>query len=202
MYINLKLFEKSNLSAEQLISLLAVKQKEQIYIKEEFLDTFEELDLITFIKAKNKSQNRLELVRLSDKGKKLLNSIITEPVAGETEDILFEWLSKYYIEKGKEVGNPNRVKKLLKWFSEETGIYKNDLIKLFIDFLKDEYVDEASRVLEFTLFYPKKFTTDKGKTIAYEAKPDIFDSWLFTHFQKNRERLINTFEDYNLKITD
>ena len=197
MYINLKLFEKSKLSAEQLITLLAIKQKQQEYIKEEFLGRFEELGLVSYVKSKSKSQKSSELVRLSDKGKKLLNSIITEPVAGETEDILFEWLSKYYIEKGKEVGNPNRVKKLLKWFSEETGIYKNDLIKLFIDFLKDEYVDDASRVLEFTLFYPKKFTTDKGKTIAYEAKPDIFDSWLFNHFQKNKGRLIKTFEDYN-----
>ena len=197
MYINLKLFKKSNLSAEQLIQLIAIKQKEQNYIKEEFLGRFEELGLVSYVKQKNKSQKSSELVRLSDKGKKLLNSMITEPVAGETEDILFEWLSKYYIEKGKEIGNPNRVKKLLKWFSEETGIYKNDLIKLFIDFLKDEYVDEASRVLEFTLFYPKKFTTDKGKTIAYEAKPDIHDSWLFNHFQKNRERLVSTFEDYD-----
>lgn len=196
MYLNLKNFKNSNLTAEELISLLAIKQREYEFIKEEFIARFEELGLVSFIKPKNKSQNRLELVRLSDKGKKLLSSIVTEPVASETEDILFDWLSKYYLERGKEVGNPNRVKKLLKWFSEETGIYKNDLIKLFIDFLKDEYVDEASRVLEFTLFYPKKYTTDRGKTIAYEAKPDIHDSWLFNHFQKNKERLIKTFEDY------
>ena len=196
MYLNLETYKKHNLQPQDLYFLIGIKQ-----VDKEVLETlnggdfsrFNELGLLTSVKGK-KGDNPALNVRLSKKGKDLLKSICTEPIAGEDEEVLYDWLSKYYIDKGKEVGNPNRVKKLLAWFSQETDIYKNNLIKLFVDFLKDDYVDEASKVLEFTLFYPKKFTTDKGKTIAYEAKPDIYDSWLFKHFEKNKQRLLETFE--------
>jgi hypothetical protein len=198
MYINLSVFGKSGLEYSDLVFLCGINQTQTDWLienlKESDYKRFERLSLIKHIKQKSKKEHLYISLRLSDTGKKLINSIFTEPVAGEDEEILYEWLSKYYIDKGKEVGNPNRVKKLLAWFSQETDIYKNNLIKLFVDFLKDDYVDEASKVLEFTLFYPRKFTTDKGKTIAYEAKPDIYDSWLFKHFEKNKQRLLETFE--------
>jgi hypothetical protein len=198
MYVNLSVLGKSGLEYSDLVFLCAINQTETDWLienlKESDYERFEGLSLIKHIKQKSKKEHLYISLRLSDTGKKLINSIFTEPVAGEDEEILYEWLSKYYIDKGKEVGNPNRVKKLLAWFSQETDIYKNNLIKLFVDFLKDDYVDEASKVLEFTLFYPRKFTTDKGKTIAYEAKPDIYDSWLFKHFEKNKQRLLETFE--------
>ena len=199
MYINLSVLGKSGLEYSDLVFLAAIKQVDKDVLEKLTGDVFnrlEGLSLLTSIKGK-KGDNPMYNVRLSSVGKKLVKEVFTEPIAGEDEEILFNWLSKYYTDRGKEVGNPNRVKKLLAWFSSETGIYKNDLIKLFVDFLQDDYVDEASRVLEFTLFYPRKFTTDKGKTVAYEAKPDIFDSWLYKHFDKNRDRLIKTFEDYN-----
>jgi hypothetical protein len=198
MYVNLSVLGKSGLEYSDLVFLCGINQTQTDWLienlKESDYERFEGLSLIKHIKQKSKKEHLYISLRLSDTGKKLINSIFTEPVAGEDEEILYEWLSKYYIDKGKEVGNPNRVKKLLAWFSQETDIYKNNLIKLFVDFLKDDYVDEASKVLEFTLFYPRKFTTDKGKTIAYEAKPDIYDSWLFKHFEKNKQRLLETFE--------
>lgn len=199
MYINFNLLHKKGLEPQDIYFLAGIKQIEKEALDKLPGDVFnrlEALSLLTSIKGK-KGDNPMYNVRLSSVGKKLVKEVFTEPIAGEDEEILFNWLSKYYTDRGKEVGNPNRVKKLLAWFSSETGIYKNDLIKLFVDFLQDDYVDEASRVLEFTLFYPRKFTTDKGKTVAYEAKPDIFDSWLYKHFDKNRDRLIKTFEDYN-----
>jgi len=198
-YINFNLLHKKGLEPEDVYFLLGIKQLEREVLDKlpgGVFNRLESLSLLTAIKGR-KGDNPAYNVRLSSLGKKLVKEIFTEPIAGDVEEVMLTWLSKYYTGKGKEIGNPNRVKKLLAWFSSETGIYKNDLIKLFVDFLQDDYVDEASRVLEFTLFYPKKFTTDKGKTIAYEAKPDIFDSWLYKHFDKNRERLIKTFEDYN-----
>ena len=198
MYLNFQTFKKHNLKPEDLFYLLAVKQieKEQLEtLPQDVIERFEALGILTIIKG-TKSEAEQSKIRLNSKGKKFLNSLFAENTWGEDEEIIFNWLADYYKKRGKEVGNPNRVKKLLKWFSEETGIYKNNLIKLFIDFLNDEYVEEESRVLEFTLFYPKKFTTDKGRTVAYEAKPDIFDSWIYKHFEKNKERLIKTFEDY------
>ena len=199
MYLNFNLLHKKGLEPQDIYFLAGIKQIEKEALDKLPGDVFnrlEALSLLTSIKGK-KGDNPMYNVRLSSVGKKLVKEVFTEPIAGEDEEILFNWLSKYYTDRGKECGNPNRVKKLLAWFSSETGIYKNDLIKLFVDFLQDDYVDEASRVLEFTLFYPRKFTTDKGKTVAYEAKPDIFDSWLYKHFDKNRDRLIKTFEDYN-----
>jgi hypothetical protein len=198
MYINLEIFAKTKLKPEDLFYLIVIKQVNKELLETIPLDVLgrlEELSLLTNIKGK-KSDSEASKIRLSEKGKKFIKSVFTEPPAGDDEDILFDWLSEFYLKRHKEVGNPNRVKKLLAWFSNETGIRKNDLVKLFIDFLADGYVDEESRVLEFTLFYPKKFTTDKGKSIAYEAKPDIFDSWLYKHFEKNKERLIPTFETY------
>ena len=201
MHINFNLLHKKGLEPQDIYFLAGIKQIEKEVLDKLPGDVFnrlEALSLLTSIKGK-KGDNPMYNVRLSSVGKKLVKEIFTEPIATETEDVLYEWLSKYYLERGKEIGNPNRVKKLLAWFSNETGIHKNNLIKLFVDFLQDNYVDEASRVLEFTLFYPRKFTTDKGKTVAYEAKPDIFDSWLYKHFDKNRERLIKTFEEYKLE---
>lgn len=200
MYVNLSVLGKSGLEYSDLVFLCAINQIETDWLAESFKDTdyerFERLSLIKHIKQKSKKEHLYVSLRLSDMGKSLIKSIFTEPIAGEDEEIIYEWLSKYYIKKGKEVGNPNRVKKLLAWFSQETNIYKNNLITLFVDFLKDDYVDEESKVLEFTLFYPKKYTTDKGKTIAYEARPDIYDSWLWKHYEKNKERLEKMFEEY------
>jgi len=199
MYINFDSFFRSELEPSDIYYLVAAKQVEKRVLEtlpDDVLKRLEESSLVTYIKGKANEDVRLKL-RLSNKGKKLLNTILTEPIASDEEDKLFTWLSNYYIEKNKEIGNPNRVKKYLAWFKHETGIQKNNLVKLFIDFLKDEYVDEASKVLEFTLFYPKKFTSDRGKTICYEAKPDIHDSWLYKHYLKNKERLDNSFEIYD-----
>jgi len=185
--INFELYKKYQLEASDLFYLFAAKQvKKEVleHIPQDVLKRLEISYLIKSIKGSAK-ENPLHKLRITDKGKKLL----VEPIGGEDEDKLFMWLANYYTERGKEIGNPNRVKKLLLWFKQETGIEKNALVKLFMHFLNDDYVNEESRVLEFTLFYPKKFTTDKGKSIAYEAKPDIFDSWLYKHYLKYKEEL-------------
>lgn len=195
-YINFKILRKHNLTPEQLIQLLAIKQKEVSEINTDVLSHFDSLGYTTYVKGR-KDALKSELVRLSDKGKQILKKLTTDSSDwSEDEELLFNWLAEHYEKRGKEVGNPNRVKKLLKWFSNETGICKNNLVRLISDFLNTDYVEENSNVLEFCLFYPKKFTTDKGKTVAYEAKPDIYDSWLFKHFQQNKERLEKTFEIY------
>lgn len=192
--IDFDLYKKYQLEPSDLFFLFAAKQIRKDVLETTPDDVYSRLvstSLISSIKGTTK-ENPLHKIRITAKGKKLFS----EPIAGEEEDRLFDWLSNYYKEKGKEVGNPNRVKKLLQWFKQETGIEKNNLVKLFIHFLKDSYVDEESRVLEFTLFYPKKYTTDKGKSIAFEAKLDIFDSWLYKHYLHNKEELDKTFEIY------
>lgn len=185
--INFELYEKYQLCDSDLLFLFAAKQiKKEVLerIPEDTLKRLQALSLVSSIKGSTK-ENPLHKLRITPKGKKLF----VEPVATDEEERLFEWLADYYIKRGKEIGNPNRVKKLLLWFKQETGIEKNSLVKLFMHFLNDDYVNEESRVLEYTLFYAKKYTTDKGKSIAYEAKPDIYDSWLFKHYLKYKEEL-------------
>lgn len=190
-YINFKTLDKflKDFRLEELLYLCAIKQQEEENIQEYYsLNHHQKLLDSGYIKTLKKGE-----LRLDKKGTDFLRDI-GRSEHGEDEEKLFEWLSNHYLKLDKEIGNPNRVKKLLKWFSDETGISKNNLVKLFIDFLSDEYVEEVSRVLEFTIFYPKKYTTDKGKTIAYEAKPDIYDSWLYKHYLKHRCRLDTIFE--------
>lgn len=192
--IDFDLYEKYQLEFSDLYFLFAAKQVRKDKLEKMPQDVYRRLEassLINSIKGTSK-ENPLHKVRITSKGKKLL----VEPVAGDEEEKLFDWLSNFYTNKGKDIGNPNRVKKLLQWFKQETGIERNNLVKLFVHFLNDSYVDEASNVLEFTIFYPKKFTTDKGKTIAYEAKPDIYDSWLYKHYLKYKEELDSSFEIY------
>ena len=184
MYVNLKLFEKSNLSAEQLIQLIAIKQKEQPYIKEEFLGRFEELGLITYIKAKNKSQKSSELVRLSDKGKKLLEDL-AEALVEEQDEKVFDWLKDYYLKVDKEIGNGAKTKRHIRDFRIKSGIEKNNLIILVLDFLREN--EERSKKLEYIWYYPKT---------AFATKFDLEESWLWNHYQKNKERLDSKFEKY------
>ena len=181
--INFELFEKLNLKDEDLIYLFAAKQmnKQKLEtIPNNVLSRLQEASLLKSITG-TKKENPLHKLRLSDKAKKLF----IVPKYTNDEEVLFDWLSNLYLQKGKEIGHPERVKNLLLWFKQETGFEKNRLIWLLQHFLSNEYVDENSRVLEYTLFAPKKITLD-NKTIAYCTTPDIYDSWLFNYYRKNK----------------
>jgi hypothetical protein len=150
---------------------------------------FEAQSWIRHIKQKNKEEHLYNSLRLSDKGRNYLRDLFKESDATEEDKEYLKRLTEYYISKGKEIGNPNRVLSYLIKFRTESGISGDNLTRLFADFLSSDYVDEKSRNLEYILFYPKKFTTDKGKTIAYEAKWDLYDSWLYKHYLQNKNRL-------------
>ena len=189
--VNLELFEKLNLKDEDLIYLFSAKQicKNKLEtIPNDVLERLQQHSLLSSITG-SKKENPLHKLRLSEKGRKLF---IT-PKYGEEEEVLFNWLSNFYLQKGKEVGHPERVKNLLLWFKQETGVERNNLISLIKHFLNSEQVEENSRVLEYCLFYPKKITLDK-RTIAYITTPDIHDSWLYNHYQKYKVEIEKTFE--------
>lgn len=184
--INFKLFTELNLKDEDLIYLFAAKQIDKDKLEQTpnaVLKRLQGQSLLVHIKGSIK-ENPLHKLRLSDKGKKLF---IT-PKYGNDEEVLYEWLSNYYLQKGKEVGHPERVKNLLLWFKQETGIEKNNLISLIRHFLNSEQVEDNSRVLEYCLYYPKKITLDK-RTIAYVTTPDIYDSWLYKHYIENKSEI-------------
>lgn len=197
MYLNFNILQNSGIEFSDLYFLLAAKQIQTDILEtipQDTLKRLETLSLVKYIKIPNKKVNPLHYLRLSDKGKRLLNDLELR-VVDESDLIVFKWLEKYYLDRGKQVGNPQRTINHIKNFRIESGICKNNLIKLCVDFLNSEYVDENSRVLEYAFFYPKKITTD-GKTIAYLAQWDLHDSWLYNHYVQNKERLEKTFEEY------
>ena len=98
MYINFNLLHKKGLEPQDIYFLAGIKQIEKEVLDKLPGDVFnrlEALSLLTSIKGK-KGDNPMYNVRLSSVGKKLVKEVFTEPIATETEDVLYEWLSKYY----------------------------------------------------------------------------------------------------------
>lgn len=183
MYINFNIYKKHNLTPEHLIQLLAIKQKEVSEINTNVLSEFDSLGYTTYIKGK-KDALKNELVRLSAKGKKLLEDIET-PDVEEEDRTVFEWLKNYYLKADKEIGNGAKTLRHIRDFRIKSGIEKNNLIKLVLDFLAEN--EERSKKLEYIWYYPKT---------VYATKFDLEESWLWNHFIKNKERLEKTFETY------
>lgn len=197
MTINFELLDKLE-NDRFLIFLARINQTSTIWLidnlTEDVYSHFEAQSWIKHIKQKSKKEHLYNSLRLSDKGRNYLRDLFKESEATEEDREYLKRLTDYYISKGKEIGNPNRVLSYLIKFRTESGISGDNLTRLFGDFLSNDYVDEHSRILEFTLFYPKKFTTDKGKSIAYEAKWDLYDSWLYKYYLQNKNRLDATFD--------
>ncbi len=186
MYINFPLFEKSGLQPEDIYFLLGIKQVDKSVIDKLTGDIFNRLDtlkLLTSIKGK-KGDNPMYNIRLSPLGKKLLEDIET-PETEEEDKTVFEWLKSYYLKADKEIGNGAKTLRHIRDFRVKSGIEKNNLIKLVLDFLAEN--EERSKKLEYIWYYPKT---------AFATKFDLEESWLWNHFTKNKERLEKTFENY------
>ena len=192
MYINLKLFKKSNLSAEQLIQLIAIKQKEQNYIKEEFLGRFEELGLVSYVKQKNKSQKSSELVRLSDKASKLLNDLSFAGASDEETEKIASWIIGVYKNKeGGIVKNKTELKRRVQWFKEITQIKGNFLAVLIQLAMLDTYNPECGQS-----FYdakkenPRLILSNMAENLLYMPQSH-FDK----HYTLDKSPLYSYFED-------
>ena len=114
----------------------------------------------------------------------LLDNLSTPEVLEEDEKV-FEWLKDYYLRAEKEIGNGAKTKRNIRDFRVKSGIEKNNLIKLVLDFLAKN--EERSKKLEYIWYYPKT---------AFATRFDLEESWLWGHFIKNRERLEKSFEKY------
>ena len=188
MYINLSVLGKSGLEYSDLVFLAAINQTETEWLIENFKDSdyerFERLSIIKHIKQKSKKEHLYTSLRLSDSGKNLLSEIEEAPIEEEDKTV-FEWLKNYYLKAGKEIGNGAKTQRHIRDFRIKSGIQKNNLIKLVLDFLAEN--EERSKKLEYIWYYPKT---------AFATKFDLEESWLWNHFIKNRERLEKTFEEY------
>lgn len=188
MYINLSVLGKSGLEYSDLVFLAAIKQVETEWLIENFKDSnyerFERLSIIKHIKQKSKKEHLYTSLRLSDLGKSLLSEIEEAPIEEEDKTV-FEWLKNYYLKAGKEIGNGAKTQRHIRDFRIKSGIQKNNLIKLVLDFLAEN--EERSKKLEYIWYYPKT---------AFATRFDLEESWLWSHFIRNKERLEKTFEQY------
>ena len=188
MYINLSVLGKSGLEYSDLVFLAAINQTETEWLIENFKDSdyerFERLSIIKHIKQKSKKEHLYTSLRLSDLGKNLLSEIEEAPIEEEDKTV-FEWLKNYYLKAGKEIGNGAKTQRHIRDFRIKSGIQKNNLIKLVLDFLAEN--EERSKKLEYIWYYPKT---------AFATRFDLEESWLWSHFIRNKERLEKTFEQY------
>ncbi len=188
MYINLSVLGKSGLEYSDLVFLAAINQTETEWLIENFKDSdyerFERLSIIKHIKQKSKKEHLYTSLRLSDLGKSLLSEIEEAPIEEEDKTV-FEWLKNYYLKAGKEIGNGAKTQRHIRDFRIKSDIQKNNLIKLVLDFLAEN--EERSKKLEYIWYYPKT---------AFATRFDLEESWLWSHFIRNKERLEKTFEQY------
>lgn len=194
-YINFNILSSKNLSIYELGTLQLIKQNKTENLSEEinflvsdtdFIEKMSVLGYIEFIKPKNKSQSKWELIRTTKKGNEVLELIETPEISND--DIrLFEYLENTYKSLGKETGNKRKCKIFISQFRAHSGISRNHLAFLCQSFINDEKEIEYSQKLEYLFF--------KGAHL-FSTKFDLYQSRLYQYYEKHKE----FFEQQFLKI--
>jgi len=190
MYINFSLAAQKNLKPEEIIVLQLISQNRtedlsqtiQNNVNIAVLSRFKELGLTEHVKAKNKSQTGYNTIRLSKRGRQILEDIQV-PEIREDDLIFFSWLAAKYRETEREIGNAKKTKLWIALFRVNSGIEKNNLASLCNHFLEDEENFLFSKRLEYLFFKP---------ATMYE-KFDIEQSRLYQYYLNRKEYFDNLF---------
>ncbi len=190
MYINFKVLNSSLLHVEDIVFLLAIKQREtefliETYWKESY-DRLEARSFIEYIKSIKKSDHRYTGLRLSKAGKNFLEAI-GEAEATEEDKKVCEWLKSHYKKIGKDIGNGAKTLRHIRDFRIKSGIEKNNLIKLMLAFLNDEENMMYNNVLEYAFY--------KAPT-AFETRFNLEESRLYKYYIKREAYFKSQFEEY------
>lgn len=182
MYINFNLLANYGLIPEDVVCLQAIFQNktednETLLIAICNLEKFEKFELVKYISGTKKS-SKFKLIRLSDKGNKILEEIQIPQVNQDDLDI-FEWLESIYKKEGKDVGNAKKTKSFISQFRVNSGIERNHLAYLCRVFIKDEKEMEYSKKLEFLFFKPSNL---------FQTRFDIEQSRLYQYYLKRKEQ--------------
>lgn len=190
MYINLSVFTKSGLEFSDLIFLAAINQTETEWLiknlNEVVYSRFKELNLVKHINRKKKDEHLYNSLRLDVAGKELLAEL-EEAEVEEQDKVVLDWLCKEYEKRGKSSGNKKRTARHIRDFRIKSGVQKNNLIKLCLDFISDEDNMEYNNILEYSFYKPMT---------AFQTRFQLEDSRLYKHYLKHKERLDNSFEEY------
>lgn len=190
MYVNFKLAIERGYTINQIFCLQLISQNKgedlsdiiETYVGLD-LPFYEERELVTYINAKNKSQSKWELIRISKKGSKLLDDL-QSPKVTEEDITVYEWLANEYRNRGKQLGNQKVGKTWLALFRIHSGISKNALVQLCVDYLNDEEAQKWSLQLDYVFFKPPNihrimFDLEESKLWKFYLRNKIFYDDLF-----------------------
>lgn len=192
MAINTKYLESKALFPYDFLVLQLISQNTggemanylHLYLNSDVLTRLLTLDLITKVKAKNKSQHDYDRLRLSKKGREIFRNAQIEDYT-EQDELLLDYLTKLYHSIEKPIGNEERIKQLLAWFRVETGALRKDIyyavktyLSTFVDNSKTKYIPS----LENLIWKPNS---------VFATKWTLADSKLYQFIREN-----------NIKISD
>jgi hypothetical protein len=170
MYINYELLFKKNLTLLDLDLLIKVNQKEGVLLEGVDFSKYEELGLVTFLKAPKEPHLS---VRLTKNGKAFLDALCTKDLTQDIGDLTKELIALYEYD-GKETGNALEVQKRLVWFIQETG-FGPQAIKTVVE----NYISSSG---EYTMRLDNLIW--KGQSLAFSIHFHLKESRLFELFTK------------------
>jgi hypothetical protein len=191
MYINFEIAKKRGLSPTDVVNLQLISQNKTEKLEEIITDNiplsvlnwYQELEYVTLVKAKNKSDSIQNRIRLSSKGNDLLEDLQV-PQINDDDLQLYEWLERTYQKEGKELGNRKKTKLYIALFRVNSGIDRNKLALLCKAFMNDSSQFEWSKRLEFLFFKPGN---------VFSVKFDLEQSKLYQYYIKHKEHFDNKF---------
>jgi hypothetical protein len=191
MYINFEIAKKRGLSPTDVVNLQLISQNKTEKLEEIITDNiplsvlnwYQELEYVTLVKAKNKSDSIQNRIRLSSKGNDLLEDLQV-PEINDDDLQLYNWLEKTYQKEGKELGNRKKTKLYIALFRVNSGIDRNKLALLCKAFMNDSSQFEWSKKLEFLFFKPGN---------VFSVKFDLEQSKLYQYYIKHKEHFDNKF---------
>lgn len=191
MYINFEIAKKRGLSPTDVVNLQLISQNKTESLEDVITDNiplsvlnwYQELEYVTLVKAKNKSEAIQKRIRLSPKGNDLLEDLQV-PQINDDDLQLYNWLEKTYQKEGKELGNRKKTKLYIALFRVNSGIDRNKLALLCKTFMNDSSQFEWSKKLEFLFFKPGN---------VFSVKFDLEQSKLYQYYIKHKEHFDNKF---------
>jgi hypothetical protein len=191
MYINFELSKKRGLSPTDVVNLQLISQNKTEKLEGIIFDniplrilhSYQEQELVTLVKAKNKSDSIQNRIRLSSKGHDLLEDLQV-PEINDDDLMLYSWLEAIYKKEGKELGNRKKTKLYVALFRSHSGIDRNKLALLCKAFMNDTSQFEWSKRLEYLFFKPSN---------VYAVKFDIEQSKLYQYYLKHKQTFDNKF---------
>ena len=205
--MNLDVFFKSKITAEDFILLSVIQQNSNGGQRERLLELDSDYssvsEYVKFVNRKNKTQTLHDLVRLDKKGNKLLVDLFTYSPDEDTEKII-SWMEATYKSMGKFMKNRKESFRRCAWFTKSSGIDKNKLAVLVQTFMQNVYNPEVhgDNFYEAKKENPHLVLSNQVENIFWN-KPNLFakhynldDSPLYNFYLENEEHFLKQFERY------